>query len=48
VEFFIKDSLKKYVKNVVVYLKKIIKLHLVGKQININLIQVYMALRTDK
>jgi len=39
--FLIKDSLKKYVKNIAVYSKRIIILQLAGISININLIQVY-------
>jgi len=37
----IKDSLKKYVKNIAVYSKRIIIFQLAGISININLSQVY-------
>jgi exonuclease III len=40
VAFLIKDSLKKYLKNIVAYSKRIIILQ-AGTLININLIQIY-------
>jgi len=40
--FLIKDSLKKYIKNVMAYSKRIIIFQLTEISININLIQVYV------
>jgi len=44
VRFLIKDSLKKYVKNVVAYSERIIIFLLAETSINMNLIQIYTSM----
>jgi len=45
VEFLIKDSLQKYIKNIVAYSEEIIILHLAGTLIDMNLVQIYVPMR---